>query len=97
MAQNKDASPQAPTLTVLSDDSSSEDESDLTLATTGEECRGTIPGSNEATAMVLAGQQAVANPVVERSKLRKVKRNTSQTPKGHASTQTESKQAPKKQ
>ena len=43
MSQNKDASPQTPTLTVLSDDSSLEDESDLTLATTEEECRGTIP------------------------------------------------------
>ena len=51
MSQNKNASPQTPTSTVLSDDSSSEDESDLTLATTEEEHRGTIPGSNEATAM----------------------------------------------
>ena len=56
MAQNKDPSPQIPTLTVLSDDFSSEDESDLALATPEEECRGTIPGSNEATAMALAGQ-----------------------------------------
>ena len=56
MAQNKDTSPQAPTLTVLSDDSSSEDKSDLTFATTEEEHRGMIPGSNEATAMALAGQ-----------------------------------------
>ena len=97
MAQNKDPSPQTPTLTVLSDDSTSEDESDLTLATTEEERRGTIPGSNEATAIALAGQRAVANPVVERSNPQKVKRNTSQTPIGHASTQTDSKQPPKKQ
>ena len=58
MSQNKNTSPQTPTssITVLSDDSSSDDESDPTLVTTEEECRGTIPGSNEATAMALAGQ-----------------------------------------
>ena len=49
----------------LSDDSMSEEEPDPTLATTEEERRGTIPGSNEATAMALAGQQAIVNPVVE--------------------------------
>ena len=56
MSQNKDASPKTPTLTVLSDDFSLEDESDLALATTEEEHRGTIPGSDEAAAMALAGQ-----------------------------------------
>ena len=49
----------------LSDDSTSEEEPDPTLAITEEERRGTIPGSNEATAMALAGQRAIANPVVE--------------------------------
>ena len=49
----------------LSDDSTSEEELDLTYAITEEERRGTIPGSNEATAMALADQRAIANPVVE--------------------------------
>ena len=49
----------------LSDDSTSEEELELTYALTEEERRGTIPGSNEATAMALAGQRAIANPVVE--------------------------------
>ena len=35
----------------LSDNSTSEEEPDLTYAITEEECRGTIPGSNEATVM----------------------------------------------
>ena len=73
----------------LSDDLTSEAEPDLTYAITEEECRGTIPGSNEATAMALAGQRAIANPVVERSKPRKVKKTASSTSKGYASTQTE--------
>ena len=50
---------------ILSDDLTSEEEPDPTLTITEEECRGTIPGSNEATAMALAGQRAIANPVVE--------------------------------
>ena len=49
----------------LSDDSTSEEESEPTYALTEEECRGTIPGSSEATAMALVGQRAIANPVVE--------------------------------
>ena len=49
----------------LSDDSTSEEELELTYALTEEEHRGTIPGSNEATVMALAGQRAIANPVVE--------------------------------
>ena len=49
----------------LSDDSTSEEELELTYALTEEERRGTIPGSNEATAMALAGQRAIANPVFE--------------------------------
>ena len=71
MSQNKNTSPKTPTssITVLSDDSSSDEESDPTLVATEEECRGTIPGSNEATAMALAGHRAIANPVVERCKL----------------------------
>ena len=73
----------------LSDDSTSEEELDLTYTITEEERRGIIPGSNEATAMALAGQRAIANPVVERSKPHKVKKTASSTPKGHASTQTE--------
>ena len=73
----------------LPDDSTSEEELDPTYAITEEEHRGTIPGSNEATAMALAGQRAIANPVVERSKPYKVKKISTSTPKGHASTQTE--------
>ena len=42
--------------TILPDDSSSDEEHNPTLITTEEECRGTIPRSNEATAMALAGQ-----------------------------------------
>ena len=49
----------------LSDDSTSEEEPDLTLAITEEECRGTIPGSNVATAIALEGQRVIANPVVK--------------------------------
>ena len=73
----------------LSDDSTSEEEPDSNLTITEEEHRGTIPGSNVATAMALAGQRVIANPVVERSKPRKVKKTASSTPKGHASMQTE--------
>ena len=73
----------------LSDDLTSEEEPDPILTITEEERRGTIPGSNVATAMALAGQRAIANPVVEQSKPCKVKKITSSTPKGHASTQTE--------
>ena len=49
----------------LLNDSTSEEEPDPTYAITEEEHRGTIPGSNKATAMALAGQRAIANPVVE--------------------------------
>ena len=49
----------------LPEDSTSEEEPDPAYAITEEECRGMIPGSNEATAMALAGQRAIANPVVE--------------------------------
>ena len=49
----------------LSDDSTSEKEPNPILAITEKENRGTIPGSNVATAMALAGQRAIANPVVE--------------------------------
>ena len=73
----------------LPDNSTSEKEPDPTYAITEEERRGTIPGSNEATAMALAGQRAIANPVVEQSKPRKVKKIATSMPKGHASTQTE--------
>ena len=73
----------------LPDDSTSEEEPDPTYTITEEEHRGTIPGSNKATAMALAGQRAIANPVVEQSKPHRVKNTASSTPKGHASTQTE--------
>ena len=49
----------------LSDNSTSEEELDLTYAITEEECRGTIRGSNEAFVMALAGHRAIANQVVE--------------------------------
>ena len=67
MSYNRDTNPEntAQLTPTLSDDLTSEEEPDPTLTTTEEECRGTIPGSNAATAMALAGQQAIANPVVE--------------------------------
>ena len=67
MLYNRDTNPQntAQLTPTLPDDSTSEEEPDPTLTITEEEHRGTIPGSNEATAMALAGQQATANPVVE--------------------------------
>ena len=67
MSYNRDTNPQntAQLTPALSDNSTSEEEPDPTLATTEEEHRDTIPGSNEATAMALAGQQAIANSVVE--------------------------------
>ena len=74
----------------LPNDPSSEEEQDPTISTMEEEQRGTIPGSTIATAMALAGQQAVSNPVIEWSKPRKVKKRTSQPQTGHAATQTES-------
>ena len=83
---SQDALQQNPT---LSDDLTSEEEPDPNLALTEEECRGTIPGSNEATAMALAGHRVIANPVVKRSKPHKVKKTTSSTPKGHTPMQTE--------
>ena len=99
MLQTRNTTPQnsmqlTPT---LMDDSSSEEEPDPTLTTTEKEHRGTIPGSNEATSMALAGQQAVANPGVERSKPQKVKKTTPTVSKGHAAMQTESQQTTKKQ
>ena len=53
MSHNRDTNPQntAQLTPTLSDDSTLEEEPDPTLTTTEEECRGTIPGSNEATAM----------------------------------------------
>ena len=67
MSHNRNTNPQnaAQLNPTLSNDSTSEEEPDPTLATTEEECRGTIPGSNETTAMALAGQRATVNPVVE--------------------------------
>ena len=59
---SQDALQSTPT---LSDDLTSEEEPDPTLVITEEERRGTIPGSNVATAMALAGQRVIANPVVE--------------------------------
>ena len=58
MSHNRDTNPQntAQLTPTLADDSMLEEEPDPTLATTKEECRGTIPASNEATAMALAGQ-----------------------------------------
>ena len=73
----------------LPDDSTSEEEPDLAYAITEKECRGMIPGSNEATAIALTGQRAIANPVVKRSKPCRVKKTASSMPKGHACTQTE--------
>ena len=60
MLHNRDTNPQntSQITPALSDDSTLEEEPDPTLTTT-EEHRGTIPGSNEATAMALAGQRAV--------------------------------------
>ena len=91
MSHNRNTNPQniAQSNPTLFNDLTSEEESDLALTITEEECRGTIPGSNEATAMALAGQRATVNPVVERSKPHKVKKTASSTPKGHASMQTE--------
>ena len=99
MSHNRDTNPQntAQLTPTLSDNLTSEEEPDLTLTTIEEERRGTIPGSNEATAMALAGQQAIANPVFERSKPRKVKKMASSTSKGHASMQTELQQPVMKQ
>ena len=67
MSHNRNTNPQDPLQLnpTLSDNSTSEEEPDPTLAITEEECRGTLPGSNEATAMALAGQRVIANPVVE--------------------------------
>ena len=99
MLHNRDTNPQntAQLTPTLTDDSTSEEEPNPTLATTEEECRGTIPESNEATAMALAGQRAIVSPVVKRSKPQKVKKTASSALKGHAATQTESQQATKKQ
>ena len=47
---------------------SKEDEEQPSLRLTEEECRGTIPGSTQTTAMALTFSRAQANPVVERSK-----------------------------
>ena len=65
MSYNRDTIPQntAQLPPTLADDSTSEEEPDSTL--TEEERQDTIQGSNEATAMALAGQQAIVNPVVE--------------------------------
>ena len=62
MLHNRDTHSQD---TLQSNPTFSEEEPDATLVITEEERRGTIPGSNEATAMALAGQRAIANPVVE--------------------------------
>ena len=99
MSHNRDTNPQntAQLTPTLSDDSTSEEEPDPTLATTEEERRATIPGSNEATVMALAGQRPIANPVVEQSKPHKVIKMASSTSKRHASMQTELQQPVTKQ
>ena len=99
MLYNRDTNPQntAQLTPTLPDNSMSEEEPDPTLATTEEEHRRTISGSNETTAMALAGQQATANPVVERLKPCKVKKTAPSTSKGYASKQTESQQPIMKQ
>ena len=67
MSHNRNTNPQNVTQSnpTLSNDSTLEEEPDLTLTITEEERRGTIPGSNEAAAMALAGQRATVNPVVK--------------------------------
>ena len=91
MSHDKQLTLKAPkTPQVIDDDPSSDEEPDPTLFTIEEEHRGTIPGSTTATAMALAGQHAIANPVIERSKPRKVKKRTLQLETDHAATQTDS-------
>ena len=76
---------------VMSDvPSSEEDEEQRSLPVTEEERRGTIPGSTQATAMALTLSRAQANPAVERSKPRKIKKEKkSETLTENASTQTD--------
>ena len=78
-------------LNTLPDNPSTDEENlDLTpISTTEEERRGTIPQSTEATAMALAMSRATANPVVERSRPRKVKRTTTSKPVQHTAVQTD--------
>ena len=76
--------------TTLSDNpSSDEDTEHQALQLTEEEKRGTIPGSTEVTAMALAVSMAQANPVVERSKPRKVKKKKPAKQVQQAATQTD--------
>ena len=76
--------------TTLSDNPSlDEDTEHRALRLTEEEKRGTIPGSTEATAMALAVFRAQANPVVERSKPRKVKKKKPVEQVQQAATQTD--------
>ena len=66
---NKMAEPQLP------DDTSSEDEGTVILKTTWEEKQGTIPESQEATAVARSFSRAEANSVVERGppKIKKIR------------------------
>ena len=61
---------------------------DRTLKTTEEERRGTIPGSTCATASVLAGTRAQANPTVERGPPRRRKKNKTKKDTDTVGTQT---------
>ena len=68
----------------LSDDpTSSEDEQLMQLRTTEEEKQGTIPGSEHATTMAMAGARAQANPMgrkpMKKVKRKKVKQGDSET------------------
>ena len=76
--------------TPLPDDSSSDEDIERQrLCLTEEEKRGTIPGSTVATAMALATARAQANPTVERSKPRKVKKRKPAEQVQQAATQTD--------
>ena len=82
----------------LPDDTSSEEDPDRQdLKVTEEEKRGMIPKSTEATAMALAASHAQANPVVERSRIRRVKKTKTSKQVQQATTQTDSSSSSSKQ
>ena len=68
MADNKSSTDDQNSEKLLDGSSSDDDSPDPSLKTTEEECRGTIPGSQQATAMALMCTKAQANPTVERGK-----------------------------
>ena len=89
MADNKGLTGDQNSEKLLDDSSSDDDSPDESLKMMEEEQRGTIPGSQKATAMALMCTRAQANPTVKRGKPIKRSKKRNEYPQTK-STQTKS-------